>query len=187
MGITVNAQAGSIINNYDIHDNEVVNVGIKGEVHETPEIHRDEVQVENTHTVQRDAGYSEELNYEAPKLNLQALLKKPWFEEVRSDKVYGEAWTDAFVEALMASEYGEQVAREWNNGGRLDKCTQIKGYVLGLLADEGVLKGSYNAIAEVVNLMENSRSFAKYMGGGKKQSYALWVKEYVNNQRKGVI
>lgn len=42
MGITVNAQAGSIINNYDIHDNEVVNVGINGEVHETPEIHKEE-------------------------------------------------------------------------------------------------------------------------------------------------
>lgn len=41
MGITVNAQAGSIINNYDIHDNEVVNVGIYGEAHETSEIHKD--------------------------------------------------------------------------------------------------------------------------------------------------
>lgn len=30
MGITVNAQAGAIINNYDIHDNAVVNVGIGG-------------------------------------------------------------------------------------------------------------------------------------------------------------
>ena len=42
MGITVNAQPGSIINNYDIHDNEVVNVGINGEVNETSEIHDEE-------------------------------------------------------------------------------------------------------------------------------------------------
>lgn len=42
MGIIVNAQAGSIINNYDIHDNEVVNVGINGEVHETSEIREEE-------------------------------------------------------------------------------------------------------------------------------------------------
>ena len=42
MGITVNAQPGSIINNYDIHDNEVVNVGINGEVHETSEIREEE-------------------------------------------------------------------------------------------------------------------------------------------------
>ena len=42
MGITVNAQAGSIINNYDIHDNEVVNVGINGEVHETSEIRKED-------------------------------------------------------------------------------------------------------------------------------------------------
>lgn len=42
MGIIVNAQAGSIINNYDIHDNEVVNVGINGEVNETSEIRGEE-------------------------------------------------------------------------------------------------------------------------------------------------
>lgn len=42
MGIIVNAQPGSIINNYDIHDNEVVNVGINGEVHETSEIREEE-------------------------------------------------------------------------------------------------------------------------------------------------
>ena len=42
MGIIVNAHAGSIINNYDIHDNEVVNVGINGEVHETSEIREEE-------------------------------------------------------------------------------------------------------------------------------------------------
>ena len=42
MGIIVNAQAGSIINNYDIHDNEVVNVGINGEVHETSEIREED-------------------------------------------------------------------------------------------------------------------------------------------------
>ena len=42
MGITVIAKAGSIINNYDIHDNEKVNVGINGEAHETSEIRGEE-------------------------------------------------------------------------------------------------------------------------------------------------
>ena len=185
MGIIVNAQAGSIINNYDIHDNEVVNVGINGEVHETSEIHRDEdTEEDDFPAVQRDADCSEELNYEAPRLNLQALLKKPWFEDVRGDEAFDEVWTDAFVDALMSSEYGEQIAREWNNGGKLDKCSQIKGYVLGLLTDEGVLKGSYNSIAGMVDLMDNPRTFAKYMGEGKKQLYALWVKEYVGSHRR---
>lgn len=46
MGITVNAQPGSIINNYDIHDNEVVNVGINGEVHETSEIRGEDERLE---------------------------------------------------------------------------------------------------------------------------------------------
>ena len=48
MGITVNAQPGSIINNYDIHDNEVVNVGINGEVHETSEIRGEDTGEEAT-------------------------------------------------------------------------------------------------------------------------------------------
>lgn len=180
----VNGGVDSVVKGDDVTktqmDNEVVNVGINGEVHETSEIHSDEDTDDGSPAVQRDADCSEELNYEAPRLNLQALLKKPWFEEVRSDEAFGEVWTDAFVEALMASEYGELIAREWNNGGKLGKCSQIKGYVLGLLADEGVLKGSYNSIAGMVDLMEKPRTFARYMGEGKKQLYALWVKEYVD-------
>ena len=129
-----------------------------------------------------EAEMSEELNYEAPKINLQQLLKQPWFAEVRSEEKYDAAWTDAFVDALMGSEYGEGIAREWNNGGRLDRCTQIKGYLLGLLKDASVLKGSYDAIAEKANLMDNPRSFSRYMANGKKQPYAQWVKGYVKGE-----
>jgi len=124
----------------------------------------------------------EELNYEAPKINLQQLLKQPWFAEARSEEKYDSKWTDAFVEALMGSEYGEGIARDWNNGGRLDRCTQIKGYLLGLLKDASVLKGSYDAIAEKANLMDNPRSFSRYMANGKKQPYAQWVKGYVKGE-----
>lgn len=124
----------------------------------------------------------EELNYEAPKINLQQLLKQPWFSDARSDEMYTAEWTDAFVDALMGSEYGEALAREWNNGGRLDRCTQIKGYLLGLLKDAGALKGSYDAIAEKANLMDNPRSFSRYMANGKKQPYAQWVKGCVKGE-----
>lgn len=121
----------------------------------------------------------EGLNFDSPRISLQQMLKNPWFADMRSDERYDETWTDAFVEALMGSEFGEGIAREWNNGGKLDRCTQIKGYVLGLLKDAGVLKGSYDAIAEKVNLIDKPRTFSRYMSDGKKQPYALWVKEYV--------
>ena len=110
------------------------------------------------------------------------LLKQPWFNDVRGDEKYDTSWTDAFVDALMGSEYGEGIAREWNNGGRLDRCTQIKGYLSGLLKDAGVLKGSYDAIAEKVNLTDKPRTFSRYMSDGKLQPYALWVKEYIKGK-----
>ena len=121
----------------------------------------------------------EELNYFAPTNSLQRLLSQKWFTEMRRDNKYDTAWTNAFVDALMNSEYGEGIARDWYNGGKLNRCTQIKGFLLGLLVDARVLKGSYNAIAEKVNLMDNPRSFSKYMSNGKHQPYAQWVKGYV--------
>lgn len=148
----------------------------------------DAVVVDETCESEADAVVAEEasadeqaLNFEAPKINLQQLLRQEWFENLRSNDNYSADWTDAFVEALMASEYGEAIARQWNNGGKLDRCTQVKGYVLGLLKDAGVLKGSYDNIADRVNLMDNPRSFSRYMANGKKQPFALWVKEYVKN------
>ena len=94
---------------------------------------------------------SEPLNYFAPQKNLQVLLSKPWFKELRTKEVYDQAWTDAFV----------------------------KGYILGLLADACVLRGSYNQIATKAGVTDDPRSFSRYMAEGKKQPYARWVKEYV--------
>lgn len=179
-GNTIYMQEGS--NYIDIHDNEVVNLNIdKGTV--TMSDGRGMMEdVDNENEDENAEPVEEELNYEAPKINLQQLLKQPWFAEVRSVEKYDAAWTDAFVDALMGSEYGEVLAREWNNGGRLDRCTQIKGYLLGLLKDAGVLKGSYDAIAEKANLMDNPRSFSRYMANGKKQPYAQWVKGCVKGE-----
>lgn len=140
----------------------------------------DENQEEND-----DEQNEEELNYFAPTNSLQRLLKQPWFAEVRSDKRYDAAWTDAFVEALMGSEYGEGIARDWAVQGLREKKSQTKGYVIGLLKDVGVLKGSYRGIASKVSIVVNEenkknpyRTFADYMSRGKKQPYADWVKGY---------
>ena len=83
MGITVNAQPGSIINNYDIHDNEVVNVGINGEVHETSEIREEDAPRElpyelSTSTAMgywkklRDGGWVDEHWQRTEKMSLSA-------------------------------------------------------------------------------------------------------------------
>ena len=131
----------------------------------------------------------EELNYFAPTNSLQRLLKQPWFAELRTSEHYDEAWTDAFVEALMDSEYGEQIARDWAVQGKRERKPQIKGHVVGLLKDAGVLQGSYGRIARAVGIIVNKenkkdpyKTFSDYMTRGKKQPYALWVKEYVEGK-----
>lgn len=120
-----------------------------------------------------------EQNFNAPKINLQRLLQQSWFAEVRSDEKYDSTWTDCFIEALMASKYGEGIARDWAVQGAREKKKLLKSYIVGLLKDAGVLKGSYDAIATKVALTEKPRTFSRSMAEGKKQPYAEWVKEYV--------
>lgn len=122
-------------------------------------------------------GKQQPLNLFAPKKNLQELLRGAWFAELRSNARYDAAWTDAFVEALMQSEHGEEIAREWAVKGARDKKCQLKGYIVGLLTDAGVLRGSYDAIAVRVGITEKPRTFSSYMGKGKRQPYADWVLE----------
>ena len=131
----------------------------------------------------------EELNYEAPKINLQHLLRQPWFSDARSDEKYTAEWTDAFVEALMGSEFGEGIAHDWAVKGAREKKAQVRGYVVGLLKDAGVVKGSYGSIARKVGIIVNEenkkdpyKTFADYMARGKKQPYTEWVKEYVEGK-----
>ena len=122
----------------------------------------------------------QELNYFAPTKNLQILLKQSWFKELRTKDEYDEAWTDAFASALMTSEGKDSIAADWAVQGERSKINQIKGYVIGLLKDAGVLKGSYDSISTELGITEDPRTFSKYMGEGKKQPYADWVKGYVN-------
>ena len=124
----------------------------------------------------------EQLYFFAPKKNLQELLKGKWFAKVRSNPEFDVAWTDGFIEALIASEYGKEITRQWMVDGVRNKRNLLKGYVVGLLKDAGVLKGSYNNIAKKMGTKEY-RTFSKYMGDGKKQPYADWVKDYVSGKK----
>jgi len=125
------------------------------------------------------------LNYFAPTINLQALLKENWFSSLRSNAIYNEPWTDGFIKELMASEWKDCIAEDWAVKGARSKHRQIKGYVIGLLRDAGVLKGSYNNIAKQAGITEDYHSFARYMGDGKKQPYADWVMQYVSLHDEG--
>lgn len=124
------------------------------------------------------------LNYFAPTKNLQELLRQPWFKALRTDARFDQQWTDDFVSALMASEFKDSIAQDWAIQGKRRKVTQIKGYIVGLLSDAGVLKGSYDSIAARIGLTDDPRSFSRYMSQGKKQPFAAWVSDYVSGPIK---
>lgn len=123
----------------------------------------------------------EEPNYFQPTRHLKDLLKQDWFKELRANDKYDEAWTDAFVEALMETEWKTVIAKDWAIKGKREKKNQIKGYVVGLLAKEKVLKGSYDSIAVQAGVTDAPRTFSRYMGEGSRQPYADWVKDYISN------
>lgn len=125
-----------------------------------------------------------EINYFAPQKNLQEMLKQDCFNEVRKDQKYDKKWTDAFVEDLMKSEYGKTIAEDWALNGSRNKRNQIKGHVFGVLKDAGVLEGGYDTIAAKVVGKDEARTFGKYMGDGKNQPYAEWVKNYVSDVKE---
>ena len=115
----------------------------------------------------------------APYFHIKEMLKSEWFRKLRIDTKYNDKWADAFAEALMRSEFGKQIADDWKT-----KNDKIKGYVIGCLKEAGVIASSVSndSIAKAAGIMENSRSFGRYIGKeSQEQPYAEWILKYVNN------
>ena len=127
---------------------------------------------------ERQEDTSVELNYFAPAKNLKMLLCEEWFGMLTTDeKRFNTKWVHSFVDALMASEWRDQIARDW---AVKDKSLTLKCMIIGVLKDVGVVRGSYNSIAKLLDIEgENTATLAKYMGLGKKQGFAEWIAGYV--------
>ena len=119
----------------------------------------------------------EELNYFAPTKNLKMLLCEEWFGLLTTDEErFNTKWVHGFVDALMASEWRDQIARDW---AVEDKRLTVKCMIVGVLKDAGVVRGSYNSIAKLLDIEgEKPATLAKYMGLGKKQGFAEWIRDY---------
>lgn len=120
------------------------------------------------------------LNYFAPTKNLKVLLSKEWFGMLTTDeKRFDGQWINDFVDALMASEWRDQIASDW---AVKDKRLGLKCMMVGALKDAGVVRGSYNSISKLLEIDgENPATLAKYMGMGKKQPFAEWITDYVSD------
>ena len=121
---------------------------------------------------------SSHLNTFAPAKNLKVMLADEWFELHRTDPRYDEQWTVDFVNALMKSAHREYIATEWDKDKRKD---YIRGCVVGLLKEGGVIKGSMDSIARSANVCDNYRTFSKYMGQCLQEPYAKWILDYIRN------
>ena len=117
-----------------------------------------------------------QLNYFAPAKNLKLLLAEEWFEIHRTDKRFDGQWTEALVNALMRSEHKDYIATEWCKDKRQDF---IRGCLLGLLKEGGVIKGSMDSIARSANVCDNYRTFSRYMGRCRQEPFAEWVLDYI--------
>ena len=153
------------------------------QIHE--DIKRLEEEEKNEEIETKDSRYSSAkeiiINYVAPKLALQDVLKDKWFDSATVDRnKYSFIWRQTMVEALMRTQWAKDIAMEWADDG---KRLQVKFAFIGALKDIGVLNCSYNALASkfTVNGID-SASLAKYMGYGKKKSYFEWLKQYVNQE-----
>ena len=142
----------------------------------------DMVQEERRKLMEAEATRKEDsenvLNYFAPAKNLKVLLTEEWFGMLTADeKRFTTKWLHGFVDALMASEWRDQIASDWTVA---DKRLGLKCMIIGLLKDAGVIRGSYNSIGKLLDMdNENPATLAKYMGMGKKQPYAEWIADYV--------
>lgn len=124
---------------------------------------------------------NQDLNYFAPAKNLKVLLSEEWFEIHRTDKRYDQRWTEDFVDGLMKSEHRDYLATEWAKDKRKD---YIRGCILGLLKEGGIIKGSMDSIARSANVCDNYRTFSRYMGQCRQEPYAEWVLDYIRKSAK---
>lgn len=112
---------------------------------------------------------------------LKEVLKGKWFEEVRTHQRYTSKWREAFVDALLDSDYRRDIAKAYKDKYKRES---LKGYVVGCLKDAGVISGTYDGIARQMNYSENSyRTFSRYLGRGKNQDYFEWIKDYVEKSK----
>ena len=86
------------------------------------------------------------------------------------------AWVETFVDRLLQSEHGDALCADWQVE---KKRQQVVATVLGLLVEAEALQGSNAEVARMYNKGEDDRTFAKYVGNGRRSDYVDWATDYV--------
>ena len=83
------------------------------------------------------------------------------------------------MEALLASDYKDGIAKDWLQEG---KRSQMKCAIVGILIDAKVLKGSYRSVAAKLGVDDlKPASLARYMSKAQNQPYYEWLKAFAEN------
>ena len=117
--------------------------------------------------------------YFAIYINMVEMFKKDWFVKYRSDKKYNLKWINQFFDDLLRSEWRDEIADEWY---KPDKVLSVQGHIIGCLIKAGVINGSDLSVASAIikGTDRENKTFATYMGRGKRESYCNWICKYTN-------
>ena len=112
--------------------------------------------------------------------SLTRLMQQAWFKEFRTDPKYDHAWIEKFVSDLLASEHQQELLTIWQVA---KKRQNLKSYIIGCLRMAGVIDGSDLGIATALlnGTVRENKTFANYMGRGKKMVFCDWICNYVKD------
>ena len=112
--------------------------------------------------------------------SLTRLMQQAWFKEFRTDPKYDHAWIEKFVSDLLASEHQQELLTIWQVA---KKRQNLKSYIIGCLRMAGVIDGSNLGIATALlnGTVRENKTFANYMGRGKKMVFCDWICNYVKD------
>lgn len=91
---------------------------------------------------------------------------------------YDTKWVEKFVDDLLRSEHGSSLCADWEVD---KKRPQVVATVLGLMVEANAIQRGNAEIARVYR-GEDDRTFAKYVGNGRKSDYADWATDYAMQQ-----
>ena len=111
--------------------------------------------------------------------SMTRLMQQAWFKEFRTDKKYDDVWIEKFVSDLLASKHRQDLLAIWQDA---DKRLTLKGNIIGCLNKAGIIDGSDLSIAAAImqGQEKDNKTFASYMGRGRKRPFYDWICEYVN-------
>lgn len=124
-----------------------------------------------------------DMNRFAPGKNIKHILTLPGATALISDrKKYTDQWIDKFIDALMASKYGDGIAKAWEDSKKRNK---IPALIAGPLQAAGVYGCSRPELARAIrkdyDFHVSTDSYSTYMGMTEEQPFLEWVLEYVKS------